>query len=136
MSFIQPCFIRKCTPELQRELEALGYFPNPIQEKKGKFLLAVPAQENVPDGIINDNLYVITHQPPKNKVNGKSFIDCGKNTELFIAIASLRNDLDRNQWFTDGGLQWERSSDDKPSRYMMLEGHKATVEELIKQFGN
>ena len=28
MTFIQPCFIRKNTPELRKKLEDLGYKPN------------------------------------------------------------------------------------------------------------
>lgn len=134
-TFIQPCFIRKATPELQRTLELLGYTANPTQAKKGRFLLATPSIENCPDGIINDPLYVVVCQPPKCKVNGKSYIDCGKNTELFIAIAALRNDSDVWQWFTtDDHKHWEKSESELPSKFMQMEGHKASVEELIEHF--
>lgn len=60
-------------------------------------------------------------------------IDCGENIELFLAIAALRDDSDYMQWFTDDNI-WELNNDDLPSRYMQLNGHKATVEELIKHF--
>ena len=60
-------------------------------------------------------------------------IDCGENIDLFLAIASLRDDTDKYQWFTDGKIT-EMSADDMPSKYMQLEGHKATVEELIEFF--
>jgi hypothetical protein len=31
-------------------------------------------------------------------------IDCGENINLFLAIASLRDDTDKYQWFTDGRI--------------------------------
>lgn len=39
-----------------------------------------------------------------------------------------------NQWFVDDFNNWEMSAEDLPSRYMQLNGHKATPEELIKKF--
>lgn len=60
-------------------------------------------------------------------------IDCGENIDLFLAIASLRDDTDKYQWFTDGRIT-EMSTDDMPSKHMQLQGHKCTVEELIKIF--
>lgn len=65
--------------------------------------------------------------------NKPDAIDCGENIDLFLAIASLRDDTDKYQWFTDGNIT-EMSNEDLPSKYMMLEGHKCTVEELIKIF--
>lgn len=60
-------------------------------------------------------------------------IDCGENINLFIAIASLRDDTDKYQWFTDGNI-WELNNEDLPSRYMQLNGYKATVDELLEYF--
>jgi hypothetical protein len=65
--------------------------------------------------------------------NKPDAIDCGENIDLFLAIASLRDDTDKYQWFTDGTIT-EMSTEDLPSKYMMMEGHKCTVEELIKIF--
>lgn len=67
------------------------------------------------------------------KLEESKYIDCGDNVELFLAIASIRNDTDKGQWFVDDttGI-WERFNNDLPSRYMQMEGHKATVEELIE----
>jgi hypothetical protein len=65
--------------------------------------------------------------------NKPDAIDCGENIDLFLAIASLRDDTDKYQWFTDGNIT-EMSTEDLPSKYMMIEGHKCTVEELIKIF--
>ena len=61
--------------------------------------------------------------------------DCGDNESLFLALARLRDDSYANQWFTDGGTCWELSnSEGGVSRYMMLEGHRATREEIIEHF--
>lgn len=78
------------------------------------------------------------------------FIDCGTNEELFLAIAALRDDSDRFQWFTNG-KEWiqcekedwidEISSLCVGGRYnydkngeLSVDFHKATVKELIKYF--
>ena len=65
--------------------------------------------------------------------NKPDAIDCGENIDVFLAIASLRDDTDKYQWFTDGNIT-EMNTEDLPSKYMMMEGHKCTVEELIKIF--
>ena len=60
-------------------------------------------------------------------------VDCGENINLFLAIASLRDDTAKYQWFTDDNIM-EMNTEDLPSKYMMMEGHKCTVEELTKNF--
>lgn len=68
-----------------------------------------------------------------NYVGSKN--NCETNEEIFLALAALRYDTDRYQWFVDDNLGiWERSDDELPSRYMQMEGHKATVEEIIEHF--
>lgn len=68
------------------------------------------------------------------------FIDCGTNEELFLAIAALRDDTDKYQWFTDGDL-WFKCGDEVCNEtieyYLNKYGrkiHKATVNELIEHF--
>ena len=68
-------------------------------------------------------------------------IDCGTNEELFLAIAALRDDTDKNQWFTDGD-KWILCPEIKFSTYWAYNDvyintdtiHKATVNELIEHF--
>ncbi len=68
-------------------------------------------------------------------------VDCGTNEELFLAIAALRNDTDKNQWFTDGD-KWILCPEIKFSTYWVYNDvdvnldviHKATVNELIEHF--
>ena len=69
-----------------------------------------------------------------------SLIDCGMNEELFLAIAALRDDTDKYQWFTDGN-KWILCPEIKFSTYWVndidvnLDAiHKATVNELIEHF--
>lgn len=67
-------------------------------------------------------------------------IDCGTNEELFLAIVALRDDTDKNQWFTDGYLWFkcgDEMCDETIEYYLNKYGrkfHKATVEELINHF--
>lgn len=65
-------------------------------------------------------------------------IDCGTNENLFLAIAALRDDTDRKQWFTDG-YHWEICPDEVAYINAWIDRygyspHKATVEELIEHF--
>ena len=68
-------------------------------------------------------------------------VDCGANEELFLAIAALRDDTDKNQWFTDGD-KWILCPEIKFSTYWVYNDidvnidtvHKATVDELIEYF--
>ena len=71
-----------------------------------------------------------------------SIVDCGTNEELFIALATLRDDTDKNQWVIDEANEcfgWENSSsicdkDDMNERVVYTHYRKATVEEIIEHF--
>ena len=124
MAFIQPCFIRLNTLKIRKKLEELGYKLCP----NGRGIWNIPIDELNYIKTIEGGLYC--------GVNGRwdnLSIDCGANEDLFFALAALREDVDNNQWFTDGKL-WEKTNNDLPSRYMQLEGHKATTEELLEHF--
>ena len=72
------------------------------------------------------------------------FIYCGTNEELFLAIAALRDDTDKNQWFVnkDGNfifcdqneLKHVIDNSDEYMDYCVADFHKATVKELIEHF--
>ena len=92
MAFIQPCFIRKNTPELRKKLEELGYNRYPLwmadwSDDDSRYVY-----------LVTDVLYYTYPQKPTNPKNGE-YIDCGDNEELFLALAALRDDTDINQWF-------------------------------------
>lgn len=121
--FIQPCFVRVVNEDLMKWLGELGYYDiwsGGIHSSEVKTITWV-----------KDCCWGLTGFEPDTR--RENFIDCGENTQLFISLASLRNDTDRYQWFTDGTL-WELVESDLPSHYMQLEGHKATVDELIEHF--
>jgi hypothetical protein len=66
----------------------------------------------------------------------EGYINCGDNADMFLAIAALRDDTDDFQWLTnDTHTYWERKETTcLPSKYMQLEGHKATLEEIVENF--
>jgi hypothetical protein len=122
MGFTTPCFIRKNTQELRRGLEELGY----------KMLSPIEYDNlECSDNWVNDIKSL-------NDCNG---FDCGTNEELFLAIAALRDDTDKYQWFTDGD-KWILCPKTKFSTYWVYYHidvntdtvHKATVNELIEHF--
>ena len=120
--FTQKCFIRKNTPELVNKLEELGYKALfSARNGYGKYLYAF-------NGTIVGGEY--------NAYDERSgFIDCKESEELFIAIASLRDDTDNIQWFTDGNGYWQQCIGSFKFPSLAKEKlHKATVQELIEHF--
>lgn len=130
MGFTTPCFIRKNNSELRNKLKELGYHCNPYLGWNNPYtsIFGVRSVYSMSDDI---------------NVSSKKIdiIDCGTNEELFISIASLRDDTDKFQWFTDGN-KWIQCPDIKFSTYWVYNNidinlgtiHKATVEELINHF--
>lgn len=122
MGFTTPCFIRNNTEALRKKLEELGY----------KMLSPIEYDNlECSDNWVNDIKSL-------NDCNG---INCGFNEELFLAIAALRDDTDKYQWFTDGD-KWILCPKTKFSTYWVYYHidvntdtiHKATVNELIEHF--
>lgn len=145
MGFTTPCFIRKNTQELRIGLEELGYnilnsgnttLDEHNYDGKG-------SHKSIEEGkaIITSygNLYGVIYNV--DTVTKKGRIDCGTNEELFLAIAALRDDTDKYQWFTDGD-KWILCPKTKFSTYWVYNDidvntdtiHKATVDELIEHF--
>ena len=123
MAFTQQCFIRKNTPELRGKLEEIGRkLLFSARNGYGSNLFAFKGQFG-------------TVQAYTVPCFGHFSIDCGTNEEMFLALAALRDDTDRNQWFVDDVYgMWEQSESELPSRYMQLNGHKATAEEIVEHF--
>lgn len=80
MSFIQPCFIRKNTPEIIHKLEELGYSSH-IFNNNDDTNIYVDKSGTYISADIEDSYY----------------IDCGTNEELFLALAALDSDSDYMQ---------------------------------------
>ena len=124
--FTQKCFIRKNTPELVNALEQLGYGTLfSARNGYGEYLCCYNSIVTGADGS------VINYE----------FIDCGTNEKLFLAIAALRDDSDKFQYFTNGvfwikcsQLELKHELDNNYEEFCVADFHKATVEELIKHF--
>ena len=148
--FTQPCFIRKNTPELVDELEKLGYricycckFKDNIWLKNFLAIKNDPSIHGIGVWDIEDsqeealNLYITENANHPNPA-----IDCDENEELFLALAALRDDTDKNQWVIDEANEcfgWEDSwmicdKDDMNERAVYTHYRKATVEEIIEHF--
>ena len=148
MSFTTRCFIRKNSKELQKKLADIGYsicrcanftnaewlstlLINGTIHGKGFFYVEMGNA----DWTVEKELNRFVYENP-------SSIDCGKNEDLFLAIAALRDDSDIHQLFTDGE-NWVKSDIHNLIKFKeYFEGigfdyhktHKATVEELINHF--
>lgn len=140
MTFIQPCFIKKNTPELRKKLEELGYNRYPLwmadwSDDDSRYIY-----------LVADALYYTYPQEPTKPKNGE-YVNCGENEELFLALAALRDDTDVNQWFImdvevymdiNQG-DWFLPTDRNKGKHIGTQidpmyCHKATVEEIIEHF--
>lgn len=132
MGFTTPCFIRKNTPELRKKLEELGYskdYPEWTVDCSIIWAYQYPIKGfDTPNYVIADSFDIPFDK--HSALCGK-FIDCGTNEELFLAIAALRDDTDKYQWFTDGDL-WFKCGDEVCNEGRKI--HKASVNELIEHF--
>lgn len=131
MGFTTPCFIRKNTDNIRNRLKELGYYCNPYLGWHNLFTCIF--------GIISVYSW---YDDDINALKERDvLVDCGANEELFLAIATLRDDIDKFQWFTDGD-KWILCPAIKFSTYWVYNDidvnidtvHKATVDELIEHF--
>ena len=130
MGFTTPCFIRKNTANIRNRLKELGYYCNPYLGWNNLFTCVF--------GV--NSVYSLDDYDTNGLKEIGDIIDCGTNEELFLAIAALRDDTDKYQWFTDGDL-WFKCGDEVCNEnieyYLNKYGrkiHKATVNELIEHF--
>lgn len=148
--FLKSALIRKNTSLIKESLIKLGYIIDNKYTTKG--ILTIPSL-GLAIGV--DNYSKIADM---SKVE-----DCGVNDDLFISIAALRDDTDRDQWFVlDTNLssvdnidsffrrkgefikcnrdKWfvDVDSDGNPSTFSSrnIPSHKATVDELRLFYNN
>lgn len=127
MKFLHHCFIRKNTANIRLKLREIGYAANPLDDMDMPWIAAnYDMFISVRDGY--DRLF-------------KSDIDCGDNEILFLAIAAIRMDSDKYQWFTDGEkwIYCEGNSIAGHLAYYDTETnpdklHKASITELMNHF--
>lgn len=129
MGFTTPCFIRKNTANIRNRLKELGYYCNPYLGWNNPFTCVF--------GV--NSVYSLDDYDTNGLKEIDGLIDCGTNEDLFLAIAALRDDTDKNQWFTDGDL-WFKCGDETVEYHLNhlnecgRKIHKATVDELIEHF--
>ena len=136
--FTQPCFIRKNTPELRKKLEELGYKFSGADHIELDCIVTFPHH----DAFSVFAAYYFNIYDDSFKIVWEEYIDCGTNEELFLALAALRDDTDKNQWVIDEANEcfgWEDSwmicdKDDMNERAVYTHYRKATVEEIIEHF--
>ena len=142
MGFTTPCIIRKNTTKIRDRLKELDYNCNPYLGWHNLYT-TIHGYASV-YSMNDDDINVLS-----KKID--SFIDCGTNEELFLAIAALKDDTDENQWFICDVNHWDRSGNGEATVYAEIgewifcksndddcardnHYHKATVEELIEHF--
>ena len=137
--FTQRCFIRKNTYELVEKLKVLGY--NQGFSARGNFGDSLLTTLNSMGGNIYGFLSIPSDKIEYPIIDDIDGVNCGTNEELFLAIAALRDDSDRFQWFTND-VFWIKCSQidlknelyNNYEEFCIADFHKATVEELIKKF--
>ncbi len=138
MAFTTPCFVRvndaSEREELMKWLKRIGYkdFGNPFQSYSSIVYTTV-------DGYyVNAQAYI-----------DNSWIDCGRNVELFKALAAMNDENCLYQWFTDGhnwGIcedeywaiqvaEWDvEENDEMFNMAISPQCHKAAAEEIVEHF--
>lgn len=131
MGFTTPCFIRKSPYKLRKKLDELGYRLFGAELNKDLCIFTGPEY-----GLYSIEFFSNIPHPDET-----DSVDYGTNEELFLAIAALRDDTDKYQWFTDGD-KWIQCPEILFSTYWVYNDvdvnldaiHKATVDELIEHF--
>lgn len=157
MSFCQPCFIRKNTPELRKKLEELGYKICVCSSFDDNIWLNTFLYEDREEvhgiGCWDDSFPCKKEDVFNNYINENNErknpnIDCGTNEDLFLALAALRDDSDYMQWFickeeyisisTMDFVKigtWQLNTQHHKLSYSLKKlWRKATVEEIIEHF--
>ena len=150
MGFTTSCFIRKNSKELQKKLANIGYdICRCVNFEKVEWLHTLPINGTVHGkGYFDEEMefhdWTVEKELNRFVIGNPTYIDCGENEDLFLAIAALRDDTDKYQWFVNEKMEFVfcnqselkhviDNSDDWCD-YSVSEFHKATVAELIEHF--
>ena len=132
MAFTTPCFVRVEDAEKRKEIANLigkiGY--KVLASDDQDYLVADPKGECMWMGLEGNALETFA----------RDYHDCGGSTGLFLALAAMRDDTDKWQWFTDG-YHWDRCPEEKAyipawRDYYQTTPRKATAEEIIEHYKN
>lgn len=102
--FTTPCFIRKSTPELRKKLEEMGYLACSCATMKDHEWLHCANEHLNTSGTVHGIRTTYDHD--LNIVPSEQFLfenehntDCGTNEALFLDLAWMRKDTDKNQLY-------------------------------------
>ena len=123
MGFTTPCFIRKNTDNIRNRLKELGYYCNPYLGWHNLFTCVF--------GV--NSVYSLDDYETNGLKEIDGLIDCGTNEDLFLALAALRDDTDKFQWFISPEGIWAYNKNND-SISVSPKWRKATVDELIEHF--
>ena len=133
MTFTTPCFVRVENPEKRKELiewlEGIGYrilfsARHSLIESELRYISAHKQGYVMADSRLSCDEWIES-------------IDCGKNIELFKALAAMNYENYREQWFMEEGRMFKCTSDKiNGYSYNWPTTRKATVEEIIEYFKN
>ena len=123
MGFTTPCFIRKSTYKLMYRLNELGYRLFGCELNEDLCIFTEPEYR----------LYSVEFFSKISHPDETDSIDCGTNEDLFLALAALRDDTDKFQWFISPEGIWAYNKNND-SISVSPKWRKATVYELIEHF--
>lgn len=160
MAFLYKAFVRKNSPELRAKLVDLGY-TNGAWESPRFHYPYLSVWPNPKWGLFKGEGFFMTEDD--YRLNGKVWtynpkedvIDCGNNDKLFLAIAALRDDTDKYQWFFSTGWtdfegnplpdKWVLCDQDTLEHFAFVNNSpnsyktgwkKANIQELINHFNS
>jgi hypothetical protein len=129
--FMVDCYITKNTLEIRDKLINLGYRPSNTFDEKSPYIWA---QSN---GVFFDSRNLDIANVSLGNYTSPYGICCGENENLFLSIAALRRDTDKNQWFVSKFKnEWFFCENDFCEYKLKSDDcwTKATVDDLITHF--
>lgn len=146
MGFTTSCYIRKNTKELQNELEKLGYKICICANFENAIWLDTLTENGTVHGVgyTDETMPRTVEEECAIYEAETSDIDCGENELLFLFLAALRDDTDKDQVFVNGKGDWgifRINEYNSGMEYFYLSKdmdennyHKASAEEIIELF--
>ena len=156
--FTQQCFVNKNSRYIRDKLLEFGYTEYSFKNNsRSKFIFTEIYKNRFSGNGITEYNFGGFNKDKYNEFS-KGYIDCGTNEELFLAIAALRDDSDKHQFFVLETTVNQWSENCKPVGYFVkcvrdkwffdfdksgnpsvlsernISAHKATVPELIEHF--
>ena len=93
MGHVTRCFLRRCEPWITDELHRMG-------GRSGTALWYLPLTMIAVD---NDSYRSVDDENGNaGRLIEEGYVDCGYNVSLFLFLASMRDDTDNDQLFTNG----------------------------------